>query len=73
MNITKIEGKLYNITDFKHPGGEMAKWHAQGRDSTVLFKSHHPMVSVSKLQSILEKHQVDYESHKHLLLKGEDN
>jgi len=53
MNITKIEGKLYNITDFKHPGGEMAKWHAKGRDATALFKSHHPFVSSQKLASIL--------------------
>lgn len=51
----------------------MAKWHAKGRDSTALFKSHHPFVSKEKLQMILEKYEVDYEEYKGHLLPGEDN
>ncbi len=58
MRITKINGKYYDLTNFNHPGGETAIWHSFGRDSTILFESHHPFVSKEKLEIILKKYEI---------------
>ena len=39
--ITKIHNKYYDLTDFKHPGGELALGCIDNRDGTELFESHH--------------------------------
>ena len=39
--ITKIHGKYYDLTDFKHPGGPIALACIDNRDGTELFESHH--------------------------------
>jgi cytochrome b involved in lipid metabolism len=42
-HITYIDGKVYDLTNFNHPGGNAAINLAFGRDSTSLFHSYHPM------------------------------
>jgi acyl-lipid (7-3)-desaturase (Delta-4 desaturase) len=41
--LTQIRGVTYDITDFasRHPGGKQLMMLAHGRDSTILFESHH--------------------------------
>jgi delta11-fatty-acid desaturase len=39
--ITRIHGKYYDLTGFKHPGGPIAQAAIEGRDGTELFESHH--------------------------------
>ena len=58
MNITKIQDKYYDLSNFNHPGGETAIWHSYGRDATVLFKSHHPIVSQKKINAILKQYEI---------------
>ena len=58
MKISKINGKYYDLSNFNHPGGEIALWHSYGRDATILFKSYHPFVSEKKLESIVSIHQL---------------
>ena len=37
-----IDGKLYNVTDFKHPGGSVIKFYAgKGIDATEAFNNFH--------------------------------
>jgi len=38
---TKIRGKIYDLRNFQHPGGNSALALARGRDATVLFDSYH--------------------------------
>ena len=73
MRITKIHGKYYDLTDFNHPGGDTAIWHAYGRDATVLFESYHPFVSKNKLDSILEKYEISELPHGYKLFPNEEN
>ena len=40
--ITKINDHYYNLTDFKHPGGDIAISHAKNIDATILFNTYHP-------------------------------
>lgn len=61
--ITKIYGKCYDLSEFKHPGGLTSIQLAYDRDASGLFTMHHPFVSKEKLQSILEKYEVkDFKS-----------
>jgi len=39
--ITKIHGRYFDLTAFKHPGGPIALGLVAGRDGTELFESHH--------------------------------
>ena len=48
--ITKIYNEYYDLSNFKHPGGEIAIWHAFGRDSTVLFESYHVFTNKKNLK-----------------------
>ena len=49
MDITKINGKYYDLTNFNHPGGKIALSLSFDRDATVLFNSYHPFISKSKI------------------------
>lgn len=76
MNITKIHGKYYDLTDFNHPGGDDAIWNSYGRDATVMFEQYHPMVNKTFLETTLNRYEVPenkiMEAKKHLL-PDEDN
>jgi hypothetical protein len=41
-------------------------WHSFGRDSTVLFESHHPFVSKAKLDIILKKYEIPAPENSHI-------
>jgi delta11-fatty-acid desaturase len=71
--ITLVNGEYYDLTNFNHPGGDIALNHAIGRDSTVLFESHHPFVSKTKLNTILEKYRLTEEEvkNKNIFIKNE--
>lgn len=56
--ITKIHNKYYDFSNFIHPGGNTAIWHAFGRDATTLFESYHPFADKDKMQSILKKYEI---------------
>ena len=56
--VTRIHGKWYNLTGFKHPGGPVALSLVGGRDGTALFESHHPFTSRAKLEQVLGKYLV---------------
>ena len=56
--ITKINNKYYNLTDFKHPGGDIAILHAKNRDATILFNSYHPF-SKDKILKSIEKYRIE--------------
>jgi fatty acid desaturase len=72
MKITKIHGKYYDLTNFNHPGGDIALYHSFERDATILFESHHPFVPKDKLYSILEKYEVSELPSGYKLLPNED-
>jgi cytochrome b involved in lipid metabolism len=41
--VTYIDGKVYDLSTFEHPGGNAALNLARGRDATSMFHSYHPM------------------------------
>eukprot|EP00475_Leptophrys_vorax_P025401 TRINITY_DN3559_c0_g2_i1.p1 TRINITY_DN3559_c0_g2~~TRINITY_DN3559_c0_g2_i1.p1 ORF type:complete len:454 (-),score=85.29 TRINITY_DN3559_c0_g2_i1:77-1438(-) len=53
-----IDGKAYDMTSFKHPGGQEFLMVGQGRDCTELFKSVHVLSKVN-FGLILSKYEVD--------------
>jgi hypothetical protein len=61
---TRIHNIEYDLTDFyhRHPGGKTALSLAAGRDSTVLFESHHPFTSPKRLASLLARYRVSADS-----------
>jgi fatty acid desaturase len=73
MNITKINGKYYDITNFNHPGGKIALSHSFDRDATVLFNSYHPFISKDKIESIFKKYEIETLPDNYSLLKGEED
>ena len=58
---TKIHGKYYDLTHFKHPGGDEPIELTNGIDSTIMFESHHPFVPKHKLADILKKYECQEE------------
>ena len=58
MKITKIFNKYYDLTNFKHPGGNISIENAYGIDATGLFKLYHPLIDQNKLILILEKYEI---------------
>ena len=56
--LTRIHGKWYDLSNFKHPGGPVALGLAKGRDATALFESHHYFIPRKKLLQILAKYEV---------------
>ena len=57
--ITKIHGKVYDLTNFKHPGGKIPLALMHNNDSTCLFESYHPVTSRKKLQKILSQYEIE--------------
>lgn len=55
--ITRIHGKYYDLTSFKHPGGPIAIAAVEGRDGTELFESHHLFTDIN-VKQILEKYEM---------------
>lgn len=55
---TKIHGVWYDLAKYNHPGGQLAINLTDGRDSTVLFESHH-LISKKNIKKVLEKYKVD--------------
>jgi fatty acid desaturase len=51
-----INGNAYDLSNFKHPGGDVALSLAKGRDATELYHSYHPFTENHKL--VLEKYRV---------------
>jgi hypothetical protein len=66
--LTKIHGKWYDLTEFekRHPGGPVALGLARGRDSTVMFESHHQFANRAVLDAILAKYEIDASDSKRL-------
>lgn len=57
--ITKIHGKSYDLTNFKHPGGSIPLHLINGRDGTCLFESYHPVSNRDLLRKILDKYEIE--------------
>ncbi len=55
---TKIHGKMYDLTNFNHPGGSIPIDIIDNKDSTCLFESYHPVSNREKLNNILSKYEV---------------
>ena len=55
--ITKILGRYYDLTEFKHPAGPIAIACADGRDSTELFMSHH-LFTKKDVKDILSQYEI---------------
>ena len=61
-NLLKLYGKVYDLTDFKHPGGDkFIEKASQTVDATPLFESHH-FESEKIKEQILSKYEVKGES-----------
>jgi fatty acid desaturase len=56
--LSKVHEKYYDLTDFKHPGGDIALSLAFRRDATELFESMHQFSDKTKLHAILKKYEV---------------
>ena len=70
MNIkTLIHGKLYDLTNFKHPGGMIPLYLADNKDATVLYELYHPLSNRKMIDKILSK----YEIHEKLDIKEDDS
>lgn len=60
-NVTRILGHWYNLTTFaaRHPGGPVALSLGFGRDSTILFLSHHQFTDRRVLAGLLRSLRID--------------
>ena len=56
--MTRIHGRYYDLTNFKHPGGPIPIGLVDGRDGTELFESHHLFTS-RDMQGILSAYEVE--------------
>lgn len=61
--ITKIDNNYYDLTNFDHPGGELAIKHIINRNGTVLFESHHSLHDQDKIRQILNKYKLPSDQH----------
>tara|TARA_X000001036_G_C19978087_1_gene521036 strand:- start:249 stop:461 length:213 start_codon:yes stop_codon:yes gene_type:complete len=52
---TKIHGKMYDLTNFNHPGGQIPMYLIDNKDGTCLFESYHPVSNKDNLNKILQK------------------
>ena len=57
--ITKIHGKTYDLTNFKHPGGIIPFYLINGKDGTCLFESYHPVSNRVLINKVLQKYQIE--------------
>jgi len=55
---TKIHGKTYDLSNFKHPGGLIPLYLINGKDGTCLFESYHPVSNKKILNKILNKYEI---------------
>jgi len=57
MNNIPIHGKVYDLTDFDHPGGkqilDLCKYEP---DCSALFESYHTFSDMDRIQSIMKKY-----------------
>lgn len=56
---TKIHGKMYDLTNFNHPGGQIPIYLIDNKDGTCLFESYHPVSNKDNLNKILQKYEID--------------
>ena len=56
--ITKIHSKYYDLSNFKHPAGEIPLQLAADRDATELCESHHLFSDREMLMKILSKYEI---------------
>ena len=59
---TKIHNKTYDLTTFKHPGGQKALELVDNKDGTCLFELYHPVSNKDNLNTILNKYEIPDDS-----------
>ena len=52
---TKIHTKSYDLTSFKHPGGNKALELIKNKDGTCLFELYHPFSKRNYLNTVLTR------------------
>ena len=57
--LTRIHGNVYDLTDFKHPGGKEALRLAYGRDASEMFMAHHSLHNPWMILNGIGARQVD--------------
>lgn len=57
--ITKIHSKYYDLSNFKHPAGDIPLKLASDRDATELFENHHLFSDRQAMLKMLEKYEID--------------
>ena len=64
---TKIHGKMYDLTNFNHPGGSIPLHLINGEDSTCMFETYHPVSNRNILKKTLAKYEIkdDHSIHEH--------
>jgi delta11-fatty-acid desaturase len=55
---TKIHSKMYDLTNFSHPGGIIPYYLINGKDGTALFESYHPVTNRNMLRRMLSKYEI---------------
>ena len=55
---TLIHKKMYNLSNFKHPGGNIPIQLINNKDGTCLFESYHPVSNRKYIQEILSKYEI---------------
>lgn len=53
-----MEGRRYDLSQFRHPGGPIALALAKGRDADVLIRSYHPF-NEKEVRKVLEKYKIE--------------
>jgi fatty acid desaturase len=56
---TLIHGKMYNLVNFKHPGGNIPIQLIDNKDGTCLFESYHPVSDRKYIEKILSKYEIE--------------
>jgi cytochrome b involved in lipid metabolism len=52
-----VQGKVYDLSKFEHPGGPVALQLAKNRDCDDLIRSYHPFTE-EKVRAVLAKYEV---------------
>ena len=55
---TLIHGKMYDLSNFKHPGGNIPIQLINNKDGTCLFESYHPVSDRKYVEKILSKYEI---------------
>ena len=56
---TLIHDKMYNLVNFKHPGGNIPIQLIDNKDGTCLFESYHPVSNRENIIKILSKYEIE--------------